>query len=103
MAKTKEMSASKDSTSNQWHAQVWIKWNKNWPKDWAGKKRWDWLKEWPEVKWAWSAMGEWDLILDVQASSPIDLEKFVCSKVSSKDWAEKTHTHWVREVWSNAA
>lgn len=88
--------------SKNWQAQIYIKWNKNWPSNWAGKKTWDWLKEWPEVKQAWSAMGEWDLILVVDTHSPDEIENFVCEKLMSRNWVEKTETHWVRQVWQAA-
>jgi DNA-binding Lrp family transcriptional regulator len=89
--------------SQPWQAQVFVKWNKKWPTKWAQSKTWDWLKEWPEVKTAWSTMGEWDFVMWVEASSPEGLEKFVCEKLWSTDWIEKTETHWAREVWNKKA
>ena len=89
--------------TNKWHAQVYVKWNKNWPKEWAKAQSWDWLKEWPEVKTAWSTMGDWDCVFWVDTDSPEKLEEFVCSKLWAKDWVEKTETHWARQVWSKAA
>lgn len=91
------------SNSSEWQAQVYVKWNKKWPSKWAEAQSWDWLKDWPEVKTAWSSMGEWDMVLWVEASNPAGLEKFVCEKLWGNDWVEKTETHWAREVWQRAA
>jgi DNA-binding Lrp family transcriptional regulator len=88
---------------NKWQAQVHVKWNKKWPKEWSKAAAWDWLKEWPEVKTAWSTMGDWDAVLWVEASNPEEVENFVCNKLWSKEWVDKTETHWAREVWKQAA
>ncbi len=87
------------STGN-WQAQVYVKWNRKFPKKWAKAKSWAWLKSWPEVKTAWSTMGEWDAVLIVEATSPEKIEQFVCDRVWSKNWVEKTETHWARSVWN---
>ena len=86
-----------------WQAQVHVKWNRKWPREWAQAKQWEWLKEWPEVKSAWSTMGEWDAILWVEAGSPEAIESFVCNKVWGKEWVDKTETHWARQVWDKVA
>jgi hypothetical protein len=91
------------SSNKNWQAQVYVKWNKKWPREWAKHGTWDWMKEWPEVKSAWTTMGEWDAILWVESTSPEGIESFVCDKVWSKDWVEKTETHWARQVWNRAA
>lgn len=83
-----------------WTAQVYVKWNSKFP---AQDKNWSWLKEWKEVKSAWSTMGEWDMILWVDAKSPDELEQFVVSKLRSKDWVADTQTWWTHEVWNRAA
>jgi DNA-binding Lrp family transcriptional regulator len=89
--------------NQKWQAQILVKWNKKWPKEWAKAKTWDWLKEWPEVKSAWSTMGDWDAVLWVEAKDPEELESFVCNKLWGKDWVEKTESTWARSVWGNAA
>ena len=89
--------------SKNWQAQVFVKWNKKWPKEWAKAKTWDWLKEWPEVQTAWSTMGDWDCVLWVEAKDPEELENFVCNKLWSKEWVEKTESKWAREVLNKAA
>jgi len=45
----------------------------------AQKQSWDWLKDWKEVSSAWSTMGDWDMVLWVNVSSPEDLEK-ICER-----------------------
>ncbi len=89
--------------SSKWQAQIYVKWNKNWSKEWAQNKTWEWLKEWPEVKTAWSTMGDWDMVLWVDVSNPDAAEQFVSEKLWSKSWVEKTETHWARQVWNKAA
>jgi len=84
-------------------AHVYLKWNRNWPKNWSQNKSWDWMKEWPEVKSAWSCMGEWDMVLWVETDSTESLEDFISSKVWEKDWVDKTETHWARQMWWNQA
>ena len=88
---------------SNWQAQVWVKWNKKWPTAWAKSQSWDWLKEWPEVKGAWSTMGEWDFVLTLEVTGPEQAEAFVCQKLWSKEWVEKTETHWQRQVWDTKA
>ena len=92
-----------DVNSGSWQAQVYVKWNKQWPKEWSKAQKWDWFKEWPEVKTAWSTMGEWDLVLWVEGKTPEEIENFVCNKVWNKEWVDKTETHWARQVWQKAA
>ncbi len=87
---------------SNWQATVYVKWNKEWSKQWAQKKSWDWLKDWKEVSSAWSTMGDWDMVLWVDVSSPEDLEKFVSEKLWSQKWVESTESHWARQVWSAA-
>jgi DNA-binding Lrp family transcriptional regulator len=85
--------------SNKWTAQVQVKWTKNAPV-W---ENWDWMQEWPEVKWAASTMGDWDMILWVDVSNPETLEDFVHNKLWSKNWVAETKSTWTKEVWSQAA
>lgn len=84
--------------TDNWTAQVNVKWNKNAP----ATQSWDWLKEWPEVKWAASTMGEWDMILWVDTKTPAELENFVHGKLWAKDWVENTKSTWTKKVWSAA-
>ena len=77
-----------------WRAQVNVKWNKNCP-NW---ENWEWLKEWDEVKWAGSTMGEWDLTLWVDADGPDALERFVSKKLKDCSWVEKTKSSWAKKV-----
>ncbi len=79
-----------------WSAQVNVKWSKEVPADWS------WLKDWKEVRWAWSTTGEWDMTLWVDVENPQDLEKFVHGKLRAKDWVGNTESHWVKEVWHAA-
>lgn len=85
--------------SNKWTAQVWVKWNNTAP-DW---KTWDWKKEWKEVTWAASTMGEWDMVLWVDVQTPEELEKFVSKKLWGKKWVADTHSSWAKEIWSKKA
>lgn len=80
---------------SKWTAQVNVKWNKDAPQD-----NWDWLKEWKEVKWAWSTMGDWDMTLWLDVSSPEELENFVHSKLRAKNWVSDTKSTWTKEVWA---
>ena len=82
-----------------WTAQIAVKWNKSAPH----KKTWDWLKEWKEVKMAWSTMGEWDIILWVDVKTPDEAEAFVWNKLRSQDWVEDTWTTWTHQVWNRSA
>jgi len=83
----------------KWSAHVWVRWNKNW--NWQDK--WEWAEKWPEVKAAWSTMGDWDACLWVEANGPDDLEKFVKENLWKENWVEKTHTTWVKDMWWKAA
>lgn len=85
--------------SGKWNAQVYVKWNKDAPV-W---ENWAWLKEWPEVKWAASTMGEWDMVMWVDVQTPADLEHFVHDKLRSKKWVADTQSTWTKEVWKVAA
>ena len=79
--------------SEKWSAQVQVKWNKEAPKNW------DWLRDWSEVKGAWSTMGDWDMVLWVDVADPKALEDFVQNKLWSKPWVESTKSNWTKEVW----
>jgi len=45
-------------------------------------------------------MGEWDMVLWVDVSTPEELEKFVHDKLWAKKWVENTKSTWTKEVWS---
>ena len=83
---------------SNWTAQIDIKWNKDAP----ATQSWDWMKEWPEVKSAWSTTGNWDMTLWVDVSTPEQLESFVHTKLRSKDWVVDTQSTWTKEVWHAA-
>lgn len=85
--------------SAKWTAQVQVKWTKEAPV-WD---TWDWLNEWSEVKWAASTMGEWDMVLWVDVSTPEELENFVHKKLWGKNWVSDTQSTWTKEVWSTAS
>jgi len=80
-----------------WQAQVWVKWSDKAPKsnDWA------WLKDWKEVSAAWSVMGDWDMLLTVNAKTPQEVESFIWGKLREKDWVDNTHTTWANRVWTS--
>ena len=80
---------------DKWSAQVWVKWNNDAP--WSD---WSWLKEWNEVKWAGSTMGDWDMTLWVNVSTPEELEQFVHGKLRAKGWVADTKSTWTKEVWA---
>lgn len=80
----------------KWSAQVQVKWTKDAP----ARDNWSWLKEWSEVKWAASTMGEWDMVLWVDVKTPEDLEKFVHEKLWAKKWVADTKSTWTKEVWN---
>jgi len=82
-----------------WNAQVWVKWNGEFPHRWNNRE-WTWLKDWPEVKQAWSTMGQWDACLWVGAKTPEALEEFVWTKLRANNWVKETQSVWAREVWS---
>lgn len=82
---------------NEWSAVINVKWNKN-----VSSKNWEWLKEWTEVKSAWSTMGEWDMSLWVNLDTPQAVENFVHDKLWATDWVAGTETHWVKNVWNAA-
>ena len=84
--------------TNEWSAQVHVKWTKDAPV-W---ENWNWLSEWKEVKWAFSTMGEWDMVLWVDVDSPKALEEFVHQKLWDKKWVNETKSTWTKEVWSQA-
>lgn len=84
---------------SKWTAQVDVKWNKNAP----ATANWDWLKEWSEVKWAWSTTGSWDMTLWGDVSNPEELEAFVHNKLRNTDWVEDTRSTWTKEVWQAQA
>jgi DNA-binding Lrp family transcriptional regulator len=83
-----------------WNAQVWVKWNGEFPHRWTHDK-WNWLSEWKEVKQAWSTMGEWDTCLVIDAKTPEELESFVWKKLRSNNWVKDTRSIWAREVWKS--
>ena len=82
--------------TGKWTAQVQIKWNKDAPQG----EDWSWLKDWNEVKWAWSTMGDWDMTLWLQVGTPEELESFVHTKLRTKNWVEDTRSTWTKEVWA---
>ncbi len=82
--------------SGKWTAQVQVKWNKDAPQG----DNWSWLKDWSEVKWAWSTMGDWDMTLWLDVSSPEELENFVHTQLREKKWVEDTKSTWTKEVWA---
>jgi DNA-binding Lrp family transcriptional regulator len=82
--------------SGKWTAQVQVKWNKDAP----ATENWDWLQEWSEVKGAWSTMGEWDMVLWVDVSTPAELENFVHQKLWAKNRVDNTKSIWTKEVWA---
>lgn len=88
--------SKKGVSMNKWRAQVMVKWAKDAPK----MDNWDWLKEWKEVSWAGSTMGDWDLTLWVDVKGPEELESFVHKKLRAKPWVVDTHSTWVKEVWA---
>ena len=79
-----------------WSAQINVKWNKNTPPP----KDWKWLKDWPEVKWAASTMGEWDMTVWVDVDGPGELEDFVWKKLRAKDWVWDTQSTWCKKLWA---
>lgn len=81
--------------SGKWMAQVWVKWNNE-----APKGDWKWLGDWSEVKWAGSTMGDWDMELWVDVSTPEQLEAFVHDKLRAKNWVADTKSTWTKEVWA---
>lgn len=81
---------------SKWRAQVMVKWNQDAPK----MDSWEWLKDWKEVVWAGSTMGDWDMTLWVDVAGPADLEKFVHTKLRAKNWVHDTHSTWIKEVWA---
>lgn len=82
-----------------WTAQVWVKWNSKFP----AKGGWDWLTDWKEVKSAWSTMGDWDMVFNVETKTPEELEQFVMNKLRGKDWVADTRSIWTHEVWHRGA
>ncbi len=83
---------------SNWTAKVDVKWNKSAP----ATENWSWLKEWSEVKWAWSTTGEWDMTIWVDVSTPEALEDFVHNKLRGKEWVWDTRSTWTKEVWRAA-
>ena len=83
----------------EWRAQVWVKWNKNF----SQKKCWESVKVWKEVTAAWSTMGDWDMLLEVKAKTPDDVEAFIWKKLRETNWVEQTHTSWAKEMWQKSA
>lgn len=81
---------------SKWIAQVDVKWNS----DWSGNQDWEWLKEWTEVQWAGSTMGDWDLTLWIDVKTPAELEEFVHTKLRAKNWVADTRSTWTKEVWA---
>ncbi len=84
---------------SKWSAQIDVKWNKDAP----ATADWSWLKEWSEVKWAWSTTGDWDMTLWVDVATPEALENFVHDKLRTKNWVQDTRSTWTKEVWHAAA
>lgn len=82
--------------AGKWTAQVQVKWNKDAQSD----QNWDWLRDWSEVKWAWSTMGDWDMTLWLDVETPAQLEAFVHDKLRTKGWVEDTKSTWTKEVWA---
>ena len=82
--------------TGKWTAQVQVKWNKGAPQG----EDWSWLKDWSEVKWAWSTMGDWDMTLWLEVRTPEELENFVHTKLRTKNWVEDTRSTWTKEVWA---
>jgi DNA-binding Lrp family transcriptional regulator len=82
-----------------WSAQVSVKWK---PQNWK-KTNWETIREWKEVKSAWSTMGDWDMILWVDVKTPEELENFVVNKLRAQDWVTDTWSTWTNQVWSRSA
>jgi len=79
---------------SRWYAQVEIKWKGPARSDWD----WSFLKEWKEVKEAWSTMGEWDLTLWLDLKNPQELEHFVSGNLVGCDWVERTKSSWAKKI-----
>lgn len=82
-----------------WSAQVSVKWK---PQAWK-KANWETIREWKEVKSAWSTMGDWDMILWVDVKTPEELENFVVNKLRAQDWVTDTWSTWTNQVWARSA
>ena len=83
---------SEEKLESKWYGQVDVKWKVKQDQIGIGL-----LKEWKEVKWAWSTMGEWDLTLWVDADGPEALESFVSEKLKDCNWIEKTKSSWAKK------
>ena len=81
---------------NEWTSQIYIKWDKSI----ASTGDWTWLKEWPEIKAAWSTTGNWDMTLWVNLATPAEVETFIHTKLREKKWITNTHVVWTKEVWA---
>lgn len=81
-----------------WSAWVNVKWTKEAPVS----EDWNFLKEWKEVKWAGSTMGDWDMSLWIDVSTPEELETFVHTKLRSKNWVSDTQSTWTKEIFNAA-
>jgi hypothetical protein len=46
-------------------------------------------------------MGDWDMLLTIDAKTPEDVEDFIWKKLRAKDWVANTHCTWAKQVWSN--
>jgi len=81
---------------NNWNAHVYLRWSHDY-KD----SNWEWLKKYPQVKRAWSTMGDWDCCLEVDVATPQDLEEFVWKQLRTQPWVWSTHSTWSKEVYNN--
>ena len=86
--------AAESRVQQSWSAQVLVKWSEH-PAGWQG---WDW-SQWKEVESVWSAMGEWDMILWVNVTTPGQLEDFVHHKVATQPWVSSTKSSWNKRLY----
>ena len=91
---TQSYVATESRDEQSWSAQVLVKWS-----DPSGWQSWDW-SQWKEVESVWSAMGEWDMILWVNVSTPSQLEDFVHHKLAAQPWVSSTKSSWNKQLYA---
>ena len=77
-----------------WQAWVWIKW-----KPGTSSTAWENWKSHSAIKSAWSTQGQWDCVLQLNATTPDELEEFVWKTIRKNEWVAETNSSWNKQWW----
>ena len=77
-----------------WQSWVSIRWKPGTPSD-----AWEKWKGDPQVTAAWSTLGAWDCVLQLNVWEPDEVERFVWKNLRGNQWVESTSTTFAKKWW----